>query len=72
MRTMEKQYALRCLAVFKAFGGGIPIDVVKKDIDIFGPVQSELGDVGVFKNIHDQDGRAAGQMAKVMLIDPFV
>ena len=45
--------------------GGFPFDVLKESVDVFFLVELELGHVGVLEHIHDENRRAAGEMAEL-------
>jgi hypothetical protein len=51
---------------------GGPIDGLEEGLDVVGPLEPVVDHVGVLEDVHDQERRASGRVADVMLVDPEV
>jgi hypothetical protein len=49
-----------------------PVDILEIGSDVVGFFQTVIDHKGVLEDIQDQDGRATGQVSRVMFIDPAI
>ena len=49
-----------------------PVDILEKRLDVIASLQAVVGEKGVFKDVHDQQGIAARRVPHVVLVDPDI
>src|SRR5262245_61867775 len=60
------------ILLFHPVGDDIPVNILEKSVNVGGAIQSELGQVGMFEDVHDQERSIPHQVAEVMFVNPGV